>query len=116
MDYTALHAHVDRSSADCDGPMYDSHVETYNDDEIAEAVKANGINDFSEIHFRERVLTSNISVYSCMQGTLEVSENGFSWNESTEEGYRTAHVRWCRDDCDTDERSHRDVYAEMMNY
>ena len=111
-----IHAHIDNASQDCDGPIYRSRIEVFNDEETAEAVKANGINDFSEIHFRERVLTSEVSVYSCENGTLQVSAGGFSWSEQTDEGYRSAHVVWCTDDCDLGEKSYRDVYAEMMNY
>jgi hypothetical protein len=103
-----IHAHIDNASQDCDGPIYRSRIEVMRDDEAA--------GEFSEIVFRERVLNSEVSVYSCEDGTLQVSRGGFSWHENTDEGYRSAHVRWCEDDCDLEEKSYRDVYAEMMNY
>lgn len=111
-----LHAHVETASVDCDGPLYRDHVEIYNEDELRERAEAQGINDFSEIHFRERVLLSCISVYSCEQGRLTVGDHGFDWHETTEEGHRSATVRWCWDDCDTDAAGQRDVYAEAMGY
>ena len=106
---TALHAHIDTSAADCDGPLYRSYVVGISDEEVA--------GNFAEINFRERVLNSQVSVYACMSGTLQVSEGGFSWRETTDEGYRASDVRWCDDEsCDLETYSQRDVYAEMMGY
>lgn len=110
----SIHAHIDNASSDCDGPIYRSRIEVFNEDEIAESGKT--YNDFSEIHFRERVLTSEVSVYSCENGTLQVSSGGFHWSEQTEEGYRSSDVRWCEDDCDLEEKSYRDVFAEQAGY
>lgn len=109
-----LHAHVSTSSADCDGPQYNSFVEVFNDEEVAESMKE--VNDFSEITFMNRVLTNRCSPYAVHQMRVTMDDEGFEWHEDTEEGYRAGEVKWCRDDCDTDERHHRDVFAESMNY
>lgn len=120
-----LHAHVETASSDCDGPFYTDYVMTPNDAEIAESEAANGVNDFSDIHFVERVAMAISHVYSCMwSGTLTVTaedegsfERTFEWSERTEEGHRSATARICTDEaCDTDRRGQRDVYAEMMGY
>ena len=118
MSIENLHAHVDTASVDCDGPMYREYVVTPNDAEIAEHEEAQGINDFSDIHFMNRVFTSECSPYAVAYGmTVKVDEHGFTWNEATDEGHRSGEVRWCRDeDCDPRAQSQRDVYAEMMGY
>lgn len=103
-----IHAHIDNASQDCDGPVYRSRVEAMTDAERA--------GEFSEIHFRERVLLSEISVYAVQDATLNVDANGFYWSENTDEGYRSATVRWCNAPCDLGEKSYRDVYAEQMGY
>jgi hypothetical protein len=110
---TTLHAHVSTASADCDGPMYDEYIMTLSEQEQGA--------EFVEISFRERVIASIVSVTGG-RGTLVVdSEPGgwatnVAWHQGTEEGYRSAEARFCEDDCDLGERSHRDVYAEMMGY
>lgn len=111
-----LHAHVSTSQADCDGPTYNEYVATFSEEEIAEHTTAQGVNDFSDIHFMQRVMMNVASPYACHEMTVKVDETGIEVHERTEEGYRRAEVQWCHDDCDTDERSHRDVYAEMMGY
>jgi len=111
-----IHAHVSTASADCDGPIYRSYVRSFNEDEIAEQKAAQGVNDFSDIHFMERVMMSVASPYAAHQMTIKVDESGIDVHEQTEEGYRSAEVRWCRDDCDLEDESYRDVYAEQMNY
>lgn len=113
----SLHAHVSTAAADCDGPIYRDWVEPMNDDEIAEHVEADGVNDFSDIHFMNRVFTSRCGPYAVHQMRVTVDEGGFEWNESTEEGYRSGEVRWCQDeDCDPNASSQRDVFAEQMGY
>lgn len=111
-----LHAHVSTASADCDGPMYRNYVEVFNDAEIAETEAAQGVNDFSDIHFMQRVMMNVASPYAVHQMTVKVDEQGIEVSEQTEEGYRNASVVWCRDECDTEFHSQRDVYAEAMNY
>lgn len=109
-----LHAHVETASADCDGPLYRHWVEEFNSDEIAESKK--DVNDFSDIHFMNRVFTNNCGPYAVNMMTVKVDDEGFEWQEQTEEGYRSGHVIWCRDDCDLGERGQRDVFAEAAGY
>jgi hypothetical protein len=110
-----LHAHVDTSSRDCDGPQYNSWVTSLNDDEIAEHEKAQGINDFHDLHFKARVLSHHVSFHA--EGEVHYYPEGFTVSEPHDEGYHNVEVRWCEDeDCDPNARSHRDVYAEMMGY
>lgn len=122
-----LHAHISTVAVDCDGPFHRSYVETFNDDEIEEHARAlnhgmdlgydGPVNDFSEIHFMNRVLSNVASPYACHHGMrVTIDDEGIEVHENTDEGYREATVRWCRDECDTDAHSQRDVYAEMMNY
>lgn len=113
-----LHAHVSTASADCDGPMYRDYVMGFSDDETKEHEDADGVNDFSDIHFMERVMMSVASPYAVEHGmTVKVDDAGIEVHETTDEGYRRAEVVWCRDeDCDPNASSQRDVYAEMMGY
>lgn len=114
---TSLHAHVSTASADCDGPMYREWVESLNDDEVAMHEKAQGVNDFHDLTFKERVLGNHVSFHSEFGVTVKVDAEGFTMSEQTDEGYRSAEVRWCEDeDCDPRAYSQRDVYAEMMGY
>jgi hypothetical protein len=108
-----LHAHVETVSADCDGPMYRSYIERFNADETEESGKV--YNDFSDLNFMNRVFTNHCGPYAVYQMTVKVDNDGFEWNESTEEGHRSGHVEWCRDECE-DYNSQRDVFAEQMNY
>jgi hypothetical protein len=114
---TTLHAHVSTAAADCDGPMYRTYVESLNDSERAMHDAANGVNDFHDIVFKERVLGNHVSF--CPDGSVRVNvrKEGFNMSEATEEGYRSADVRWCEDaDCDPNAASQRDVFAEQMGY
>lgn len=114
---TSLHAHIDTASTDCDGPMYREYVVTLNDDEIAQHVAADGVNDFHDLEFKARVLSSQVSFHSEFGVTVKVDEHGFEMHEQTDEGHRSSSVRWCEDEtCDEEAYSQRDIYAEMMNY
>lgn len=114
---TTLHAHVSIASSDCDGPLYRDYITEMNDDEIAEHESANGVNDFHDLHFKERVLGNHVSFHSEHGAVVKVTTDGFTLNEQTDEGYRSAEVRWCEDgDCDLSAYSQRDIYAEMMGY
>lgn len=113
---TNLHAHVSTASADCDGPMYRDYVLSLSESELAEHIAADGVNDFHEIHFMERALCSVASPYAACQMTVKIDDDGIDVYERTEEGYRSAQVRWCRDECDENETSQRDVYAELAGY
>lgn len=108
-----LHAHIATATADCDGPMYRDYTVFPNDDERAEHERQNGINDFSDLRFKERILGSQVSFHA--DSEVLVSSGGFSVSERTDEGYRRADVTWCEDDC-TESYSQRDIYAEMMGY
>lgn len=111
-----LHAHVARASADCDGPQFDEYIMTLSDEEVAHADAAQGINDFSDLMFKARVLDSAVSFHPDFESEVRITADGFRYHEPTEEGYRQTEVTWCEDDCDTGQTSHRDVYAEMMGY
>lgn len=117
---TNLHAHVDTFARDCDGGHGDDYIMALSADEVAHSVKANGINDFHEIIFRDRVVASVVNSYSIEEGftgTLQVTAHGLDWSEPTDEGYRRTEVRWCEDEeCDPNARAVFDEYAEAMGY
>lgn len=113
----ALHAHIDTASADCDGPMYREYTVFLTDEEKAASIAADGVNDFTDIEFRNRILTSQVSVYAVEYGvTMKADSDGFEWHEQTDEGYRSGQVRWCHDESCSESYSQRDIYAEMMGY
>lgn len=110
---STLHAHVFRAESDCDGPIQKSYIETLNDAERLES--DNEVNDFHDINFKERILGETVSVFS--SGTLDVTPNGATWNEPTEEGHRYTEIQWCEDaECDPDVSTYRDIQAEGMGY
>lgn len=113
---TNLHAHVSSTSADCDGRYDRDYITWLNDDEMAEHQKAQGVNDFHDLHFKERVLGGIVS-FSPDHDAAEVRihRNGFRYNEPTDEGYRYVEVTWCEDDCE-DPDTYRDHTAEAMGY
>jgi hypothetical protein len=114
---TNLHAHLDSYHLDCDGPLYSSRVETLTDAERAEHEKANGVNDFHDLHFKDRVLGMVVSWHPEDEATVTITKGGFYYSEQTDEGVRSTDVRWCEDtDCDPNARSQRDVFAEQMGY
>lgn len=114
---TNLHAHVSTASADCDGPLYRDYVTALNNDERKMHEDANGVNDFHDFAFKERVLGNHVSFSPLVKVEVEVTENGFTMHEVTEEGYRSAEVTWCEDeDCDPHAASQRDVFAEAAGY
>lgn len=117
MDAPALHAHLSTASVDCDGPMYHDWIMSLSEAEIAEHREADGVNDFHDIHFKERVLAGLVSFHPLQSLRVEITEHGIECHETTDEGHRHAEARWCTDeDCDPDTRSQRDVYAEMAGY
>jgi hypothetical protein len=112
-----LHAHVSTASSDCDGPFYREYVDTFNVTELEERAAANGVNDFSDIHFMNRVFTNNCGPYGVEHGMrITVTNDGFDWYEDTDEGCRSGEVRWCHEDCDPRAAWQRDVFAEQMGY
>lgn len=111
------HAHINTHSVDCDGPRSSHYVETMIDSEIAESGQV--YNDFSEIHFRERVLGNIVDTTTYRDGQTgraEFTEHGFSFWRDTDEGGNRAEVIWCEDDCDLGMRGQRDYFAEAMGY
>lgn len=113
---TYLHAHIATASVDCDGPLYRDYTVFLNDEEIAEHEKQDGVNDFHDLHFKERILGSQVSFSPLMTAAVEIVEAGFRVHEVTDEGYRSSEVYWCDDESCTESYSQRDIYAEMMGY
>lgn len=111
-----LHAHISKAQQDCDGPTYQEYTVFLNDEERAEHLKADGVNDFHDLHFKERVLGSQVSFSPFLNVNVEVDNHGFVMREQTDEGYRSAEVRWCEDESCTETYAQRDVFAEMMGY
>lgn len=112
-----LHAHVSTYSRDCDGGHGHDYVMMFSESELAERENADGINDFSDIHFMQRVMMSVASPYAVEYGmTVKVDSTGIEVNEATDEGFRSAEVRWCREACEETYDHHFDEYAEAMGY
>lgn len=103
-----LHAHVSTAARDCDGPLYRDYVTAAREDERDD--------DFG-FAFKERVMGNHVSFHPLVKVEVEVTPEGFTTHEVTDEGYRSSEIRWCEDeDCDPNAASQRDVYAEMMGY
>jgi len=105
---TTLHAHVSTASSDCDGPMYREYVSIMNGDERK--------SDFPDLEFKARILSNHVSFHSEAGVQARIFDGGFETQEQTDEGYRSADVRWCEDECDEAEAWQRDVFAEQMGY
>lgn len=100
-----LHAHIETASADCDGPFYRSYT----------VFQSEGGEDTMD--FMNKTFAGQVSPYAVSIGMkVVITEDGFEWSESTEEGYRHGEVRWCHDMNCQPTYSQRDVYAEMMGY
>jgi len=114
---TSLHAHIATSSSDCDGGHGYDYIVCLNDEEIAEHARQDGVNDFHDLHFKERVLGGQVSFSPLVKVQVEITESGFTTHEVTDEGYRAAEVYWCEDEaCDPNSASQYDQFAEMMGY
>ena len=114
---TSLHAHVARESLDCDGRHGLNYIITLNDEERAEHAAANGINDFHDLNFKNRVLGGVVSFHPDEEAEVRVIAQGFDYMEVTEEGFTRAEVTWCEDEsCDPDEGGQYDQYAELSGY
>lgn len=111
-----LHAHVHTASSDCDGPLYRDYTVFLNDEERLEHLRQDGVNDFFDLHFKERILASQVSFHSEYGASVDITATGFAYREQTDEGYRSAEVTWCEDEGCGESYSQRDVYAEMMGY
>lgn len=112
-----LHAHVASSSADCDGEHGHDYIVALSKKERKEHKKANGINDFHDLHFKSRVLSNAVSFSPLSGAKVLIDDSGFTCTEATEEGYRFVEVLWCEDEsCDPNAASQYDQFAEMMGY
>lgn len=98
---TTLHAHVETSTADCDG--------RYNNDYVSRPTT-----DEDDYSFMVRRMSMDTSP-NARQATLTVDNDGYVWSENTEEGFVNVQVRWCREDCADDTR-YRDHTAEAAGY
>lgn len=112
---TSLHAHVAREAADCDGRHGQEYIVTLNDEERAEHIAANGVNDFHDLNFKTRILGNVVSFHA--DATVRITPSGYAYSEATEEGYVFTEVTWCEDeDCDPSSGSQYDQYAELSGY
>lgn len=103
-----LHAHVTTNSRDCDGGHGMEYVSTMNDTEKG--------SQFADLDFKARILSNHVSFHSEFGVTVKVDEHGFNMSEQTDEGYRAAQIQWCEDDCDENDNSVYDEYAELAGY
>ena len=101
-----LHAHIETESQDCDS--------RYSQGRVAEMTTEEKGETFSDLVFKDRVITGIISVHG--YGTMTVTPEKVTWNESTEEGYRWAEVTWCNDTCSGLASWQRDHAAEAAGY
>jgi hypothetical protein len=117
MTISTRHAHVSSESADCDGRYIRSHVVPMTAEEVEESTR--DVNDFSEINFRERVLGSVVSLTTFrdgQEGSVTITEHGFTYSRPTDEGFESVDVTWCEDsDCDN-ASTYRDHSAERAGY
>ena len=103
MNIETLHAHVERSAADCDGRYDSSYVKPI-------------VQGQTEYEFRREVIDVVVSVYS-EHGDLKVRGDHYEYVETTDEGYEAYTAQLCDDeDCDDSERTYRDHTAESMGY
>lgn len=114
-----LHAHISRSARDCDGQLDNEWVVSMNEEEVEESKQE--VNDFSDIHFTERVVISISSLWSAEDAVIKIKQvDGqpfITYDEKTDEGGVSTEARFCTDeDCDPNEKSHRDHFAEAMGY
>lgn len=102
-----LHAHAESQSRDCDG-MYSSGVDY-------EPTLDERVDEFGDLHFKQRVISYMVNVDPDSEGTLTVRSDEVSWYERTEEGYRATEVRWCEGEC-AGQSWQRDHSAEAAGY
>ena len=60
---------------------------TMNDDEIAESQKS--VNDFSDIHFMNRVFVNRCGPFAVRHMSVTIEEGRVEWDETTDEGGTT---------------------------
>lgn len=96
-----LHAHISYDATDCDGRITREYVSL-----------SDGKDPYD---FRVERLALSVSVLA-EAGTLNITADGWTWDEPTEEGHRHEDVRFCTDDCDDAKPLYRDHRAESMGY
>lgn len=101
-----LHAHWTSAARDCDG--------LYEQGGVYEMTTLEQGDDLAAYSFKTRVLASTVNLAG--SGVLNVTEDGLTWSEATDEGYRAANVRWCEDECDDERTWQRDHTAERAGY
>lgn len=79
------HAHINKWVRDCDG----MHSSGY----IARPSEKHRRSEFGDVEFREQVITQLIGVHS--EGQLKLDDEGVTWDETTDEGYKTVTAVWC---------------------
>jgi hypothetical protein len=126
---TGLHAHIAQHSSDCDGPTGLDWVEEFSTDEAHEAALTEDAmraglghsvygGDFSDLHFKQRVLELTVTLHQdpgC-ESVVRITDDGFSVHRQTDEGFNRFEVRWCEDRCNAEESSAYDRFAEAMGY
>ena len=120
-----LHAHFGYSSCDCDGQytggrdMSLGEWKQIQSDLHSDFEPADSMND---IRFYNWCLDSIQHFFSFEYGatmTFRIDDQGrrvASWDESTEEGYRSEYVIMCEEDCWLDDSWMRDHTAEAAGY
>ncbi len=111
-----LHAHVSTFSRDCDGGHGDEYITRLNADELAEHARANGVNDFHDLNFKERVLGNIVSFHPEQDAEVHITREGFRYSEPTDEGFRSAEVTWCEEECEAPRNTVYDEYARAAGY
>ena len=97
-----MHAHIETRSQDCDGRYTRSYVCQNWDNDIADA-------------FKDQTLASHVPLLGSY-ASVEITPDGFSVREATEEGYCHTNVEWCTDDCVDVKPTYQDHRAEAMGY
>ena len=96
------HIHHERYAVDCDGPISDGYIVSYDCPPEDEWYLALGfsLGDESRVFMR----------------TDEDGLRTAEINTPTEEGFRNITLQECQDDCDRDAYTHRDYRAEEEGY
>lgn len=100
-----IHAHGERVSQDCDGQ--------YSSGWLAEPTSEERRSGW-EMDFKGRVVRDIVNTETS-SGRLDVTEEGVTWSETTEEGFVSVTVTWCSDQC-SDSPWSRDHTAERAGY
>lgn len=99
----SLHVHVSIESADCDGRYSRSYVITP------------GTDDKDEWDFRASIIGNALS-YASAETTAQFTDDGFTVDAPTDEGYSHSEFTWCDDDDANRVNTFRDHSAEAAGY